>query len=124
MFKKLFTINNKWFFTELPPVFKLFSFFVRGDTLVLLPLLLIILFLGFISLKFMFVMIGVYIAVRNFGEMIYWFAHQFHERKYRPYDFGFKNLDNHAVYIIYQTMSIFGAVSGLGLILYILYLMK
>jgi hypothetical protein len=69
-------------------------------------------------LKFMVIMVGVYIAVRSLGEMIYWFSHQFYERKYRPFDFGFKNLDNHAIYIIYQTFAIVGMVIGIGIIIY------
>lgn len=68
----------------------------------------------------MLIMFGVYIAVRSLGEMIYWFSHQFHERKYRPYDFGFKNLDNHAIYILYQTLSIVGVVFGMGVVIYFL----
>ncbi len=69
----------------------------------------------------MVVMIGAYIAVRHLGEMMYWFAHQFNERKYRPYDFGLKNLDNHAIYIIYQTISIFGVMVGVGVMFYVLF---
>ena len=61
-------------------------------------------------------MIGVYLTVRSSGEMIYWFSHQFYERKYRPYDFGFKRLDNHAIYIIYQTAAVVGVVAGIGVI--------
>lgn len=119
--KKIFEIDNKWFFTELPPILKLFSFFVRGDLLVLLPLIFLILSLSLISQRFMWTMVGVYISVRFFGEMIYWFAHQFNERKYRPYDLGFKKLDNHAIYIIYQTCSIFGVVTGLGIVIFNLF---
>jgi hypothetical protein len=118
MLKRIFSINNKWFFTELPTVFKLFSFFVQGDLLVLFPLLVMILLLVLFSIKFMVIMVGVYIAVRSLGEMIYWFSHQFYERKYRPFDFGFKNLDNHAIYIIYQTFAIVGMVIGIGIIIY------
>lgn len=71
----------------------------------------------------MLLLLGVYISIRNLGEMIYWFSHQFYQRKYRPYDFGFKKLDNHAVYILYQTLAISGVVFGIGVILFsILYL--
>lgn len=114
------SIDNKWFFTELPFPFKLFSFFIKGDLLVLFPLLLCIFLLGLINLRFMFVMIGVYVTIRSLGEMIYWFSHQFYERKYRPPDFGFKKLDNHAVYILYQTLSICGVVFGSGMVLFFL----
>lgn len=112
------SLDNKWFFTELPFPLKILSFFIKGDLIILLPLLISILLLGFLNLRFMLVMLGVYITVRNLGEMIYWFSHQFHERKYRPYDFGFKNLDNHAIYILYQTLSIAGVVFGAGLTIY------
>lgn len=122
--KNLRSIDNKWFFTELPPFFKLFFFFIRGDLLVLFPLTIILLLLGIFSIKFMFLMIGVYIAVRQLGEMIYWFSHQFNVRKYRPYDFGFKNLDNHAIYILYQTTSIVGVVMGVGIVFFSLLYLK
>ncbi len=114
--KKIFEIDNKWFFKELPPIFKVFLFFVRGDLLVLLPFLIVIGIVGIFSVKFMLVMLGIYISIRYLGEMIYWFSHQFTERKYRPYDFGFRNLDNHAIYILYQTFAIVGTVIGISLI--------
>lgn len=122
--KKLRSIDNKWFFTELPFPFKLLFFFIRGDLLVLLPLTTILLLLGLFSIKFMFLMIGVYITVRQLGEMIYWFSHQFNVRKYRPYDVGFKNLDNHAIYILYQTTSIVGVVFGVAIISFALLYLK
>src|SRR5436309_1301906 len=118
------SVTNKWFFTELPPIFKLFHFYVRGDLLVLLPLVVLIVILSFFSVKFAILMAGVYITVRQFGEVIYWFSQQFHERIYRPYDFGLKNLDNHAIYILYQTTAIAGTVFGLGAIFWVLLYMK
>lgn len=113
-------INNKWFFTELPWSLKALSFFIKGDLLVLFPVVAILLLIGFFSFRFMFLMIGVYIAIRQLGEMIYWFSHQFYDRTYRPPDWGFKNLDNHAIYILHQTASMAGTVFGLGIICYIL----
>ncbi len=124
MLNRIRDIDNKWFFTELPTFLKPLSFFIRGDLLILLPLVLIILVLGFIDLKLMTVMIGVYITVRSLGEMIYWFSHQFYERKYRPPDFGFKKLDNHAIYILYQTLSVWGVILGTGVIIYTLAFLK
>ncbi len=120
IFKRFFEIDNKWFFKELPPAFKLFLFFVRGDLIVLLPFLVIILIVGLFSIRFMFILLGLYISVRYLGEMMYWFSHQFTERTYRPYDFGFKNLDNHAIYILYQTFAIVGTVLGVSLIFWAL----
>lgn len=109
-------VDNKWFFTELHPVFKIPAFFIKGDLIVLLPLLIVILLLGLWSVKFMLVALGIYIAVRHLGEMIYWFSHQFNARTYRPGDMGFKKLDNHAIYILYQTLAIVGTVVGLSII--------
>ena len=109
-------IDNKWFFTELHPVFKLFLIFIRGDLIVLLPLLAVIFFTGFFSMRVMFILLGVYISVRYLGEMIYWILQQFSERSYRPYDFGFRKLDNHAIYILYQTFAIVGTVVGISII--------
>jgi hypothetical protein len=122
--KKILNIDNKWFFTELPAGFKAFFIFIRGDLIVLLPLLVLILLLAFFSIKFMVLMIGVYIAVRQAGEMIYWFSHQFYERKYRPYDYGFKKLDNHAIYILYQTLAVFWTVFGIGMIFFAVMYLK
>lgn len=124
MWKKLKEIDNVWFFTELPPPLKALSFFIRGDLLVLLPLLIVILLFGFVSFRFMVMMLGVYITVRNTGEMIYWFSHQFNARKYRPHDWGFKKLDNHAIYIIYQTLAVAGVVAGVGITLFALFWWK
>jgi hypothetical protein len=114
--KKIFEIDNRWFFKELPPFFKILLFFVRGDLLVLLPFLVVIGIVGIFSIKFMLIMFGLYVSIRYLGEMIYWFSHQFTERTYRPYDFGFKKLDNHAIYILYQTFAIVGTVIGISLI--------
>ncbi|OGK18332.1 hypothetical protein A3G67_03500 [Candidatus Roizmanbacteria bacterium RIFCSPLOWO2_12_FULL_40_12] len=117
-------IDNKWFFTELSPLFKIPGFFVKGDLIILLPLLIAILLIGFISLKFMFVTLGVYITIRHLGEMIYWFSHQFNARTYRPDDMGFKKLDNHAIYILYQTLAIVGTIVGLSIVAYSLLYLK
>lgn len=118
MLKRLFEIDNKWFFTELPPSVKFLSFFVKGDLIVLLPLVIGILLTGFFSIKLMITMLGVYITVRYLGEMIYWFSHQFSDRRYRPSDFGFKKLDNHAIYILHQTLSIAGVTFGIAIVVF------
>lgn len=112
-------IDNKWFFTDLSGFYKSFLLvFIKGDMIVLLPLLLMILLLGFISLKFMLIILGAYISIRYFGEMIYWLLVQFGEKKYRPGDFGFVNLSNKAIYVIYQTIAIFWTVFGITLAIY------
>jgi hypothetical protein len=117
-------IDNNWFYTELKGVTRLFLFFIRGDLVVLLPLFVGVLLLGFFSLKFMIIMLGVLFIVRYAGEMMYWFHHQFYDKKYRPDDFGFKNLDNNAIYILYQTFAIAGVVIGAGFIVAALMFMK
>ncbi|MBI2051963.1 hypothetical protein HYT33_04350 [Candidatus Roizmanbacteria bacterium] len=119
-FRKTRAKDNRWFFTELPWYIQVFGFFIKGDLIVLFPLLVLIIFTGFISVQFMVLLIGIYVAVRNLGEMIYWFSHQFAGRKYRPNDFGFKNLGNHAIYILYQTLSIAGVMIGIAIMLYVL----
>jgi hypothetical protein len=94
---------------------KLMLVYIKGDMIVLLPLLVLILLTGFISLKFMTILLGSYIAIRQFGEMMYWFHHQFGSRQYRPHDFGFKHLDNHAMYILYQTLATAGLMFGIAI---------
>ena len=113
-------VDNKWFFSELPFFVKMFTFYIKGDLIVLFPLLLIIILLGILSLKFMLLMVGTYIVVRNLGEMIYWIFHQFSSRSYRPNDFGFKRLDNHAIYILMQTLAIAGVMLGLAIVFAVL----
>jgi hypothetical protein len=118
-------IDNKWFFKDLPEYFKnFFLVFVRGDLLLLLPLLLAILFLGFLSVKLMLMILGSYIFVRYFAEVFYWLLQQFGKQEYRPYDFGLKNLKNEAIYIIYQTIAICWTISGLTILFYALLYIK
>lgn len=111
-------ITNQWFFSETNIFFKFLLIFVKGDLIFLLPLVVLIGLSYFLSLKVGLFFTGVYISVRFLGEIIYWMGQQFSERKYRPYDFGFKNLDNHAAYILYQTFAICGVILGVGVILF------
>lgn len=115
--KRLKQMCNESFYCELPWWCKACSFFIRGDLFVLLPLLALIFMIGFFSMRFMFILLGVYIAVRELGEMIYWLLQQFGERKYRPYDWGFRSLDNNAIYILYQTFALAGSVVGIAICL-------
>ena len=121
MIKRLKSVDNRWFFTELPPIFKMCLLYIRGDLIVLFPFTIALILSALVSLKFMIIVLGLYVTVRQGGEMIYWFSHQFGERKYRPYDFGFKNLDNHAIYIIYQTLAIVWVVMGMSIVIFQLY---
>lgn len=117
MLKKITSVDRHWFFGELPvPVKLLTLIFIRGDLIVLLPLIVSIGLLYLISITFGLIMTGAYITIRSLGEMIYWFSHQFNTRTYRPYDLGFKNLDNNAVYILYQTLAIAGVMVGIGIV--------
>lgn len=117
-------ITNQWFFSETNHFFKLLLIFVKGDLIFLLPLVILIALSYFFSLRVGLFFTGTYISVRFLGEIIYWMGQQFSERKYRPNDFGFKNLDNHAAYILYQTFAICGVVVGLGIILFSLIFTK
>lgn len=124
MFRKIKQVDNKWFFRELPWWCKALTVYIRGDLIVLGPLILLIALTYFISVKVGLIVTGAYISVRNLGEMFYWFSHQFYERKYRPRDFGFRKLDNHALYILYQTFSLAGVMMGVLLLVYSLLLLK
>lgn len=116
-------ISNTWFFTDTPWWLKWSLIFINGDALVFLPLIAVIAIISIYSLRFALIILGIYITIRYLGEMFYWIMQQFGARKYRPYDFGLKNLDNHALYIIYQTMCILWVVVGIGTIMWtILYL--
>lgn len=92
------------------------TIFVRGDSIVIVPLVAALLLLYFFNIKFALIMTGAFIAVRYFGEMIYWLFHQFHDHKYRPNDMGFKNLNNNAVYILYQTISLAWIMAGVAIV--------
>lgn len=121
--QKIKKIDNSSFYCELPGWCKACSFFIRGDLFVLLPFLIAILCIGFFSIPFMLIVLGIYISVRELGEMIYWLLQQFGDRKYRPYDWGFRNLDNNAIYILYQTFALAGTVVGISVVLFaILYM--
>jgi len=105
-------IDSQWFFSETNIFLKSLLIFVNGDTIFLLPLVALIGLSYFFSVKIGLFLTGAYISVRFLGEIFYWLGQQFGDRKYRPNDFGFKNLDNHAVYILYQTFAICGVVLG------------
>ncbi|MFH1826848.1 MAG: hypothetical protein ABH812_00230 [bacterium] len=125
IWKNFVRIDNKWFFKDLSGYSKnIFLVFVKGDLLLLLPLLFAILLLGFFSTRLMLVLLGSYIAVRYFTEIIYWLLQQFGSRQYRPYDFGFKKLKNEAIYIIYQTIAISWTMFGLAILFYALLFLK
>lgn len=117
-------LSRHIFFRNLPWYFKIFTVFIYGDLIVLMPFVVLIALSYVISLKVGLILTGLYLAVRYFGEMIYWPLQQFSDRTYRPYDFGFTKLDNHAVYILYQTFAIVLSTSGAAIVLFTLLYVK
>ena len=117
MQKIYFKITNPWFYTEMPWWGKIFLIYIRGDLFMLLPALFLIVIISCFSIKWGVLTFGILISVRQFGELIYWLLQQFGDKKYRPFDFGFKYLDNNAIYILYQTYAIVGVVVGLLLVI-------
>lgn len=109
-------VTNSWFFSDTNPLLKLFLIFVKGDMILLIPLVILIAFSYLFSLKLGVILTGSYLFIRFLGEMFYWLLQQFGDRTYRPYDFGFTKLDNHAIYILYQTFAVFGSLSGIALL--------
>jgi len=117
-------VTTSWFFTDVPLIWKMLLIYVRGDMIVLGPFVLIALLIGFFSVKWMLVTLCLYTAFRFLGEMMYWLLQQFGDRKYRPYDCGFQKLDNHSIYILYQTWSLAGLVLSTSAVLYLLFAWK
>ncbi len=114
-------INNSWFYSNVHPFFKLLQVFIKGDSLVVIPVLFMLLFFGLINIRLMILAFLVFFTLRQVGEMMYWIMRQFSTPTYRPYDFGLIKLDNNAVYILYQLCSIAGATFGMTLIIYMLF---
>lgn len=108
-------ISSRWFFSEPPAFFRIGLIFVKGDMLVLLPLVIVLIALTIWSASFGLYMIGAYTAVRFSGEMVYWIHQQFGDRSYRPFDFGLCGLDNNAIYIVYQLIALVGILGGVAL---------
>lgn len=113
-------IDNRWFFRDLPQWCKPTLIFIRGDIIFLLPLITALIITAFFSLRFGLLMTGVYVSVRFLGEMIYWLLQQFGDKKYRPHDWGLCDLDNNAIYILYQTFAMTMTVIGIGVVMYAL----
>jgi len=122
--KRIFDIDNKWFFSPAPTWQRLFLIFIKGDALVILPFIVLIVLTAFFSFKLALIILGLYISIRQFGEMMFWFFQQFGPRTYRPHDFGFKKLDNHAIYILYQTWALATTVMGVTFLIYVIMYIK
>lgn len=117
---KISDVTPKWFFSRPGFPSLLALMYIRGDAIVLLPFIAILLIIGIFSLKWMALLFALLLTFRSLGEMVYWILQQFGPRTYRPYDFGFTKLDNHAVYVIYQLLSLVLLVTGTGLICFML----
>lgn len=104
-------ITNNWFYQDTPIWVKIFLLtFIWGDALVLFPLLSLIAIITVFNLYTGLIIYMSLICFRYFIEIFYWLLQQFGPKTYRPVDFGLKNLENNAIYIIYQLIS-FGIVS-------------
>lgn len=117
---KIFEVTPSWFFTDTNKFYKILQIYVRGDAIVLLPFIVLIFIIGLFSLKWMVLLFCLFLMFRSLGEMIYWLLQQFGDKKYRPYDYGFKKLDNNAIYIIYQLTALVTLVLSSGLVIFIL----
>jgi glucan phosphoethanolaminetransferase (alkaline phosphatase superfamily) len=116
----IFRTSSSWFFKEAPVPLRLLHIYIRGDAIVLAPFILVLLVIGIFSWQWMALLFGIFSAFRSLGEMIYWIHQQFGNKAYRPYDFGFHKLDNNAVYILYQLISLVLLVISTGFVLYLL----
>ena len=114
-------VKNKWFFDDVPALLKITQIFIKGDSFVLLPFLVLLVFLGLMNRELAIIVFVVFFSLRQIGEMFYWLMQQFSNTGYRPYDFGFKNLNNKAIYVIYQLINLVGATVGVSLLVYILF---
>lgn len=114
-------LTNNWFYADPSRLLLILMIYVKGDMIILLPFCIGLALLGLVSTRLMFLGFAVYVTFRSLGEMVYWFLQQFVGGKYRPFDWGFKNLDNNAIYILYQLTSLCTAVVGALVVLYILF---
>jgi len=115
------THTNEWFFSKPNAIYQALHIYVNGDKLVITPILLAILLIGVFSWKFMLLMFGVYLTFRGLGEMIYWLLQQFSlEIKYRPEDGGKQDLDDNAIYILYQLTGLRTTILGSGIVLFVI----
>lgn len=98
-------LHSQLFFTQTPWFLKLFLIYVWGDSLILGIVWLILGLIAIWNWHIAVLAVMLIVFIRAYGEMIYWFSHQFSDRSFRPPDLGMKNLDNHAIYILYQLHS-------------------
>jgi len=99
---------------------KIFLIYIRGDLFIILPVLILIFGISIFSVPYAIFSFGIFIAVRQAGEVVYWLLQQFGDKTYRPYDFGLTEIGNNAVYILYQTFAVTSVVFGILLSFYAL----
>lgn len=114
------SIDDRWFYSNPHLLLRFLTIYVKGDMILLIPIVLGIGLVGWWSIEYMFLMFALLFTIRGLGEMIYWICQQFGPKTYRPYDFGFKKFGNDAIYILYQLYSLACVVIGLGVTIYIL----
>lgn len=122
---RLRSVSTTWFFSAVPWYVRCTTLiFIKGDAIFIAPIIVgLLLLLVFTPLQFAVMMIGFYLLFRYLGEMIYWLLQQFSPRTYCPPRLGFEKLDNHALYIVYQTFALLGMMVGVGLVCFsLLYL--
>lgn len=106
-------ITTSWFFSSPPPLLLFIGIYIKGDCLVLLPFLLLICALSLYSAPIGLLVYIIYFTIRGLGEMIYWLLQQFGPKTYRPWDYGFTQLNNEGIYIIYQLTSMIHVIIGI-----------
>ncbi len=120
--KDLKKMTNQKFFSDCPKYLKMISIYILGDALIFVPFHIIVFLISLFFLRVSILIWAVFFSIRSLGEILYWFLQQFGDRSYRPDDCGFRNLDNHAIYIFYQTlMTVHATVSITALIIFIKY---
>ncbi len=115
MIKPLLTSQaNTHFYADMPWYAKLLHIYVKGDSVVLVPFLALIVLVGFFwSWSYMFLVLAIFHTIRSLGEMMFWLMQQFGAHTYRPYDFGLTKLNTNAIYILYQVYACVQAVIGI-----------
>jgi hypothetical protein len=113
-------VSDNWFYSDPNWFFRFLTIFIKGDAIIIIPFLILTIFFLFFLRKLGLIILLVFVSLRFLGEMIYWLLQQFSKKDYRPYDFGFKNLSNNSIYIIYQLFSLCMSVTGISLLIYIL----
>lgn len=113
-------ISDNWFYSSPNKILRIFTVFIKGDSLIILPFALFALFMIVLSWKLGLLIILIFLSLRFVGEMIYWLLQQFSKKDYRPFDFGFKQLSNNSIYILYQLMSLVWATLSISGLIYFL----